>query len=29
MSKVEIVYVPSEYSLGTTDGYDYTVVPLR
>lgn len=29
MSKIEITYIPKEYPLGTTDGIDYTVIPLR
>ena len=29
MKTIEVTYIPTEYPLGTTDGIDWTVVPIR
>jgi hypothetical protein len=29
MRKITVIHVPSEYPLGTTDGTDYTITPIR
>ena len=29
MSKINVTQEPSEYPLGTTNGIDYTIVPIR
>jgi hypothetical protein len=29
MKKVNVTYIPSIYQLGTTDGVDYTIIPIQ
>ena len=28
-TKITVKYIPSTYPLGTTDGIDYTIVPIQ
>lgn len=29
MIKINVTYLPSEHPLGTTDGADYTIIPIQ